>query len=173
MKNASTRRFVVIAFLTIACGLSIAVMSSGQEAPQAKKEAAAAKQGTRSQGAPPQAANQSVSGSAARGKYIVEEVALCINCHTPRDANGEIIRSQLLMGAPVFFQPAQRMPDWPQTCPRIGGTPPGTDDEMITLLTTGIWKYGQPLRQPMPRFHMTREDAQAVLEYLKSMKGTK
>ena len=171
MTNMRTRPWFVIAVVMIACGLSIVVMSSGQEAPEAKKEAAAAKQGTRSQGAPAQAANQAASGSAARGKYIVEEVALCINCHTPRDRNGEIERSKLLMGAPVFFQPAQPMPDWPQVCPRIGGTPPGTDDEMITLLTTGIWKYGQPLRQPMPRFHMTREDAQAVLEYLKSMKG--
>ena len=173
MKNARPRRLLMFVFLTIFCGFSIAVMSSGQETPEAKKEAAAAKQGTRSQGVPASASNQVASGSVARGKYIVEEVALCINCHTPRDANGEIIRSELLMGAPVFFQPAQQMPDWPQRCPRIGGTPPGTDDEMITLLTTGIWKYGQPLRQPMPRFHMTKEDAQAVLAYLKSMKETK
>jgi mono/diheme cytochrome c family protein len=113
------------------------------------------------------AANNS---QAARGKYIVEEVAKCINCHTPRDQNGEIDRSRLLNGAPVFFQPAQRMADWPVVCPRIGGTPPGTDPEMVTLLTTGIWKTGKPLRDPMPKFHMTREDAEAVVAYLKSLK---
>ena len=40
---------------------------------------------------------------------------------------------------------------------------------MITLLTTGIWVTGKPLRPPMPRFHMTRADAEAVLAYLKSL----
>ena len=40
---------------------------------------------------------------------------------------------------------------------------------MITLLTTGIWTTGKPLRSPMPEFHMTRADAQSVLAYLKSI----
>jgi mono/diheme cytochrome c family protein len=170
MKNVRTRMWFGVGTLLAGFVLMLAVISSGQENSQAAKDAAAAKQGTRSQGMPPQQGNQAANGSVARGKYIVEEVAMCIMCHTPRDANGEIVRTELLMGAPVFFQPAQKMPDWPQLCPRIGGTPPGTDDEMITLLTTGIWKYGQPLRQPMPRFHMSKEDAQAVVAFLKSLK---
>jgi mono/diheme cytochrome c family protein len=110
------------------------------------------------------------SAQVARGKYIVEDVAKCINCHTPRDASGEIDRTQLLKGAPVFFQPAQPVADWPQICPRLRGTPPGTDEEMVTLLTTGIWNTGKELRDPMPKFHMTREDAAAVVAYLKSLK---
>jgi hypothetical protein len=119
----------------------------------------------------PAAASAASGGQVAHGKYIVEEVAKCINCHTPRDANGEIDQSRLLSGAPVFFQPAQKMPDWPQICPRIGGTPPAPDEDMITLLTTGIWyQTGKPLRQPMPTFHMSREDASAVLAFLKSLK---
>jgi hypothetical protein len=40
---------------------------------------------------------------------------------------------------------------------------------MITLLTTGIWITGQQLRDPMPKFHMTVADAEAVLAYLKSL----
>jgi mono/diheme cytochrome c family protein len=122
--------------------------------------------------APAQAAKPAAANSAqvARGKYLVTEVAKCINCHTPRDASGNIDETHLLMGAPVFFQPAQPVADWPQICPRIGGTPPGTDTEMITLLTTGIWNTGKPLRDPMPKFHMTRDDAEAVLAYLKSLK---
>jgi len=110
------------------------------------------------------------NGNVARGKYIVEEVAKCINCHTPRDEQGEIVRSNLLKGAPTFFRPAQRMPDWPITCPRIAGSPSATDEQFITLMTTGIWKFGKPLRQPMPEFHMNKEDAEAVLAYLKSLK---
>jgi mono/diheme cytochrome c family protein len=150
------RKFRAIGIPVALFILSVVIFSTAQE-----KKAAGQK--------PPVPAN---GGQVARGKYIVEEVAKCVNCHTPRDQNGEIDRSRLLSGAPVFFQPAQPMADWPQICPRIGGTPSGTDEDMITLLTTGIWnKTGKPLRQPMPTFHMTREDADAVLAYLKSLKS--
>ena len=104
-----------------------------------------------------------------RGKYIVEGVAACSDCHTPRGENGESERSKWLAGAPVFFQPAKPVPGWPITAPRLAGTPPGSDAEIIALLTTGLWRDGKPLRMPMPRFRMTRGDAEAVLAYLKSL----
>jgi mono/diheme cytochrome c family protein len=113
-----------------------------------------------------------ISGNAkliARGKYIVEGVAGCGYCHTPRDKDGNLDRTRWLAGAPVFYEPAQTVPGWPITAPRIAGLPPGTDAEIITLLTTSIARGGQPLRPPMPRFHMTRADAEAVLAYLKSL----
>lgn len=105
----------------------------------------------------------------ARGKYIVEGVAACSDCHTPRGENGESDRSKWLAGAPVFFQPARPVPGWPLTAPRLAGLPPGTDSEIITLLTTGLWRDGKPLRLPMPHFRMTRTDAEAVVAYLKSL----
>jgi mono/diheme cytochrome c family protein len=105
----------------------------------------------------------------ARGKYIVEGVAGCGYCHTPRDENGNPDRTKWLAGAPVFYQPAQRVPGWPTTAPRLAGLPPGSDAEMITLLTTSVSRSGQPLRAPMPRFRMTRADADAVVAYLKSL----
>jgi mono/diheme cytochrome c family protein len=104
-----------------------------------------------------------------RGKYIVEGVAACGDCHTPRNEKGELDRSRWLEGAPVFLQPAQRVSGWPLVAPRLAGLPPGTDAEIVTLLTTGLWREGKPLRMPMPHFHMTREDAAAVLAYLKSL----
>ena len=105
----------------------------------------------------------------ARGKYIVTEVAKCGNCHTPRTQNGELDYNRWLAGGPVPYLPAQPQADWPLLCPRIGGLPPASDAQMITLLTTGIWTTGKPLRSPMPEFHMTRADAEAVLAYLKSI----
>jgi mono/diheme cytochrome c family protein len=105
----------------------------------------------------------------ARGKYLVEDVAMCGNCHTPRRENGELDRAHRLEGAPLFLQPPRPMPDWPLVAPRLAGLPPGSDAAIITLLTTGLWTNGQPLRQPMPQFHMTRSDAEAVLAYLKSL----
>ena len=105
----------------------------------------------------------------ARGKYIVEGVAACSDCHTPRGANGESDSSKWLAGAPVFFQPAKPVPGWPITAPRLAGSPPGSDAEIVTLLTTGLWKDGKPLRLPMPHFRMTRSDAEAVSAYLRSL----
>jgi mono/diheme cytochrome c family protein len=104
----------------------------------------------------------------ARGKYIVENVAMCERCHTRRDAQGNPDRDNWLMGGPVQTQPTYPA-DWAFVEPRIAGTPPGTDAEFIRLLTTGISRTGKPPKLPMPPFRMTRDDAQAVLAYLKSL----
>jgi mono/diheme cytochrome c family protein len=107
----------------------------------------------------------------ARGKYIVEGVAACGDCHTPRMPNGELDYSRWLAGAPVPYLSARPEPDWPIVAPRLADLPPATDAQMIKLLTTGIWVTGKPLRSPMPHFQMTRTDAEAVLAYLKSITG--
>ena len=105
-----------------------------------------------------------------RGKYIVVGIAACGNCHTPRRDNGELDYSQWLAGAPVPYLSARPDSDWPIRAPRIAGLPPMTDAKMIALLTTGICvDTGKPLRSPMPSFHMTPADAEAVLAYLKSL----
>jgi mono/diheme cytochrome c family protein len=116
------------------------------------------------------AAKESGSGSLVdRGKYIVVGIAACGTCHTPRKDNGEFDYSRWLAGASVPYLSARSDPDWPILAPRIAGLPPMTDVQMITLLTTGIADTGKPLRAPMPTFHMTPADAQAVLAYLKSL----
>jgi len=109
------------------------------------------------------------ANSAPRGQYIVEDVAMCGTCHTPRRPDGELDRQRWLAGAPVPYLPAHPNSNWPLQAPRLAGLPPTTDAGMITLLTTGIWIDGKPLRDPMPKFHMTRADAEAVLAYLKSL----
>jgi mono/diheme cytochrome c family protein len=105
----------------------------------------------------------------ARGKYIVDDVAMCGTCHTPHFASGAIDSAHALEGAPLWLNPTMSIADWPLRAPRLVGTPPGTDAELTTLLTTGIWKDGKRLRQPMPQFRMTREDAEAAIAYLRSM----
>ncbi|MFZ0804815.1 MAG: cytochrome c [Candidatus Sulfotelmatobacter sp.] len=109
--------------------------------------------------------NQSVE----RGKYIVEGIARCAQCHTPRDSQGVADRSKPLEGAAVWLQSAIPVVNWPLQAPRLAGVPPGSDAELIKLLTTGIWRNGQPLREPMPQFRMTEPDAQAVVAYLRSL----
>ena len=105
-----------------------------------------------------------------RGKYIVESVAMCERCHTPRDENGNPERSNWLKGGPVQLKQTYPTPTWAEREPRIAGAPPGTDEQFITLLTTGISRTGAPPNLPMPPFRMTRQDAEAVLAYLKSLR---
>lgn len=142
--------FLTAAFLVAIGGQHVACAQEAKSSPKAAKNSGEAK-------------------LIARGKYIVEGVAGCGYCHTPRDEKGVPDHSKWLEGAPVFYQPAQRIQGWPNTAPRLAGSPPGSDAEMITLLTTGVWRNGQPLRAPMPRFGMTRADAQAVVAYLRSL----
>jgi mono/diheme cytochrome c family protein len=104
-----------------------------------------------------------------RGKYLVDGVARCGQCHTPRDSAGLEDRRHFLEGAPLWLNPAQPVADWPLRAPRIAGNPSATDDELVRLLTTGIWKDGTRLRAPMPQFRMNVEDAKAVAAYLRSI----
>ncbi len=118
-------------------------------------------------GAPPVA---STPAEVARGKYIVENVAMCPQCHTPRESNGALDPRRPLDGAPEFFQPPHPDANWPLKAPRIGGNPPASDQDLIKLLMTGIWTDGKPLRLPMMPFRMNEADAKAVVAYLKSVR---
>ena len=113
----------------------------------------------------------STQGNEARGQYIVEDLSRCGQCHTPRDSDGTPDRSRWLQGAPVWLKSAEPVDDWPLQAPRIAGALPGTDAEMVALLTTGIWRTGTYLRPPMPQFRMSRQDAESVIAYLKSVKS--
>ena len=105
-----------------------------------------------------------------RGKYIVEKVAMCPQCHTPRLSDGRLDPNRPLDGASEFFQPPSPDPNWPLQAPRIGGNLPASDQDMVKLLITGIWTDGKPLRLPMMPFRMDEADAQAVVAYLKSVR---
>jgi mono/diheme cytochrome c family protein len=109
-------------------------------------------------------------GSIGRGRYIVEQVALCVECHTPRDENGQLLRSKHLDGAPVPVKapPYPRM-KWALKAPALAGLPGYTKEEGIRLLTQGITRDGRTPDPPMPPFRMNRTDAEAVVAYLQSL----
>jgi len=118
----------------------------------------------------PRPSKASDQSGTARGKYIVEGVARCGQCHTQLDNDGNPDQSRWLQGAPIRWVPAVPDSNWPLKAPRIGGVPlPASDEDMIKLLTTGIWTTGERLRSPMPQFRMDRTDAEAVVAYLKSL----
>jgi len=110
-----------------------------------------------------------------RGKYLVERVGLCIDCHSPRDQKGQYVPGQTLQGAPLGFKNTVPMPKWAEVAPPIAGLPGWTAEQGITFLMTGKEPNGETPDPPMPEYRMNREDATAVVAYLKSLQpsGTK
>ena len=107
-------------------------------------------------------------GNAEHGRYIVEHVAMCIECHSGRDDHGNILQAQLFLGAPSPFAPPWPN-DWAMRAPRNRGLPGYTDELAMRLLTEGaIGRNGERLRPPMPRFRMSAQDAADVIAFMRS-----
>src|SRR5277367_5503986 len=51
------------------------------------------------------AAQAPAQSNVERGRYLVEDVAMCEECHTPRDANGNLDESRRLQGAQIWIMP--------------------------------------------------------------------
>jgi mono/diheme cytochrome c family protein len=107
--------------------LAVAVSLSGQQAQ-----------------APTAASTAKASGNVEHGRYLVENVVMCYECHSTRD--------------------------WPIQIPRIAGLPGYTDEQALRLLTQGAIRFdGKQLRYPMPRFRMSPQDAADVIAYLRTL----
>ena len=104
-----------------------------------------------------------------RGKYLVENVAMCADCHTPRDDKGQFDRTQWLQGNVLDFKPDHKMPFAAVAVP-IAGLPGFTDEQALKFLETGIDLTGKPAMWPMPQFRLNHDDAVAVVAYLRSLK---
>lgn len=106
------------------------------------------------------------AATAAHGRYLVERVGMCIDCHSPRDEKGQYVADQWLKGSPLPFQPTVPMP-WANAAPGIAGLPSLTDDQAVKFLTTGELPGGRRPRPPMPEFRFSEPDARAVVAYLR------
>ncbi|HKV23487.1 MAG TPA: c-type cytochrome [Candidatus Acidoferrum sp.] len=104
-----------------------------------------------------------------RGRYIVEDVAMCGECHSPRDANGELDQHAWLQGAPIWIMPVKPDPNWAMRAPALAGFPSFTEEQGERILERGIGPQGETIRRPMHIYHMSHEDAKAVIAYLKSL----
>ena len=109
------------------------------------------------------------TGDVERGKYLVEEVAKCGECHTPRDAQGNLDMHAWLQGAPVWIMPVRPIPNWADHVPPLAGLPNYTDEQMERVLEKGVGPQGEVLRPPMHIYHMNAGDAKAIIAYLKSL----
>jgi mono/diheme cytochrome c family protein len=103
------------------------------------------------------------------GSYLVQHVAMCVQCHTPRDSDGNLIPSLLLHGEAMPIRSPFPYVEWAVRAPHIAGLPGYSVAQGVRLLTEGITASGVRPKPPMPPFRMTREDAEAVVAYLKSL----
>ena len=115
------------------------------------------------------ASSSSTQSRVERGKYLVEGVAGCRDCHTPMDEKGA--RADCGTGLAGRAHPVQA----DDAGARLGGEVAehrrparmGYTDA-VKFLMTGIAFNGLPARPPMPQYWMNKEDAEAVVAYLRS-----
>ena len=116
------------------------------------------------------AQSQPTAAQIEHGRYLVESVGLCGDCHSPRNDKGEFDRSQWLQGELIWFKPDHPMP-FAAIAPPIAGLPSFAKDEMaVKFFETGTNYLGKLSMAPMPQFRFNHEDAVAVVAYLRSLK---
>lgn len=125
----------------------------------------------RAAAAKPAAAEQTpAQDKIQRGRHLVENVGLCADCHAARLPSGEFDRSRWLQGSTLPFKPLVEMP-WNPVAPPIAGLPTlPNDEDAIKFFMTGARPSGAPVMPPMPAYRLTREEAEAMVAYLRSVK---
>jgi mono/diheme cytochrome c family protein len=117
-------------------------------------------------------ANGDAADLVKRGDYLVNVVARCGDCHTPRNAQGAPDPARHLQGATMWFAPKGKpRGEWEDHAPDItasGRAGKWSEARMIKFLSTG--EKSDP---PMPAYTLTAEDARAVTAYLRSLPGKK
>ena len=104
-----------------------------------------------------------------RGRYLVEEVAECGECHTPRNAKGELERNSWLHGGPIWITPVVPDSNWAPSAPSLAALGGFTPEQVERVLEQGTGPEGEPLRPPMHIYHMKPEDAKAIVAYLNTL----
>lgn len=109
----------------------------------------------------------------ARGKYLVEEVARCQECHTPKTDAGELDKTRWMKGATLIGVPSSPVADWHQKSPDISSTSAlwtrWGQDGLTTFLQTARNPRGGKAGPPMPAYTLEAKDAEAIVAYLKSL----
>jgi len=96
------------------------------------------------------------------GKYLVTQVAMCMDCH-----------GENLNGGPLMFQPSGPMPKgmtWASRAPSlIEIARRATPEQFTSFLMGGVGPDGRHPNPPMPTYRLNAEDAAAVVAYIRSV----
>jgi mono/diheme cytochrome c family protein len=122
-------------------------------------------------------AAQAPKGGLERGRYLVNHVSICGDCHTPRNSLGVVNRSQYLAGASAKQGPlGEEVPNI--TPDKETGIGDWKREDIAELLLTGTKPDFDNVQGLMYEViqgtshgykDMRREDALAIAEYLKSI----
>jgi len=108
-----------------------------------------------------------------RGKYLVEEVARCQECHTPKTETGDFDKSKWLKGAKLDIAPIATIQGWHAASPDITSTSAlwqrWGPDGLTKFLETARNPRGGKAGAPMPAYTLQHDDADAIVAYLKSL----
>jgi mono/diheme cytochrome c family protein len=124
---------------------------------------------------------QAPKSGVERGRYLVEHVSLCGDCHTPRNSIGVPNRSLYLAGVDEKSSPfSQGAPNI--TPDKDTGIGDWSRDDIVELLKSGTKPDGDVVEGLMYEVvqgaghgfkDMAREDALAIADYLKSVQPIK
>jgi mono/diheme cytochrome c family protein len=108
-----------------------------------------------------------------RGKYLVEEVARCQECHTPRTETNDFDRANWMKGATLVAAPSTPIQGWHQKSPDITSASAlwqrWGDEGVVKFLETAKSPRGGKAGPPMPAYTLSHDDAEAIATYLKSL----
>ena len=120
-------------------------------------------------GSPAEApAPQDAAAEVVRGEYLATSVAMCVECHSPRDAQGNLIESEKFRGGAIPVRSPYDGEAWAFSAPSLRGLVGLTDAQVVALLTTGK-AMGRPApKRPMPAFRLSQADAEAIVAFLRT-----
>lgn len=104
----------------------------------------------------------------ARGQYLVNEVAMCVQCHSPRDQQGNLIEADRLRGGAIPVRSPFPGEAWALSAPSLRGLVGFTDEQALALLMTGKAPGRPAPKRPMPPYRLNRADAEAIVAYLRT-----
>ena len=107
----------------------------------------------------------------ARGRYLVEGIGACGNCHTPKGPRGDLPGKHLAGGFEIaedfgVVVASNITPD------RVTGIGEWSDAEIIRAIRDGRGRDGRLLGPPMPFFWygwLAETDVQAIVAYLRTV----
>ena len=127
-------------------------------------------------GAAPEMKIEATPERIARGHYIANHVAVCLDCHSTRDYSlfsAPLVPGTLGKGGELFNQQM----GFPGSFTSKNITPSGigdwTDGEIYRAITTGVSRDGHAFFPVMPYPYyrnMNEEDAKSIVAYLRTLK---
>jgi mono/diheme cytochrome c family protein len=170
LRSALSATLIVTAFAVAGCD---GAQEPAQPAAQAPAPAPAAAPAPLQ---PPRPAVERIADGAdplTHGRYLVETVAGCGNCHTPHLADGSLDPNMAFAGAFVIEEPVFKAYAKNITPDMETGIGAWTDDQIINAIRNGQKRDGTFLGPPMSfgwYKRMSDTDVKAIVAYLRTVK---